>query len=31
VIAQGRGLADVNAVFEEILTGRVTGRVVIEY
>ena len=31
VIAQGRELADVNAVFEEILSGRVTGRVVIEY
>ena len=31
VIAQGRTLTDVNAVFEEILAGRVPGRVVIEY
>ncbi|HEY3867244.1 MAG TPA: zinc-dependent alcohol dehydrogenase [Actinocrinis sp.] len=31
VIAEGRKLADVNAVFEEILTGRVPARVVIEY
>ena len=31
VIAEGRKLPDVNAVFEEILTGRVPARVVIEY
>jgi propanol-preferring alcohol dehydrogenase len=31
VIAQGRGLADVNSVFDEILAGRVPARVVIEY
>ena len=31
VIAEGRKLADVNAVFDEILTGRVPARVVIEY
>ncbi|WP_368861551.1 zinc-dependent alcohol dehydrogenase [Actinospica durhamensis] len=31
VIAEGRELADVNSVFEEILSGRVPARVVIEY
>lgn len=31
VIAEGRELADINAVFDEILTGRVPARVVIEY
>lgn len=31
VIAEGRELAGINAVFDEILTGRVPARVVIEY
>ena len=31
VISEGRELADVNSVFEEVLSGRVPARVVIEY